>query len=99
MVTEDRLQSTAAATTATPTRAIAAIVMACEPAPAQATTGELELANPDSPSVSQTGRPRNGEPDMTNRRANPSTAGQTARSELRSRLKIAIDMSVVSATP
>ena len=98
-VMEERLQSTTAATRATPTRAIAAKVIACEPAPAQATTDKLELANPDSPSVSQTGRPRNGKPDAANRTAKPSTAGQIARSQFRSRLKIAIVISAVSAAP
>jgi len=97
--TEDRRQSTTAATSAAPTSAIAAIVIVCEPDPAQATDGLSELPEPESPSVSQTGRPRNGKPETANRIANPSTAGQMARSQLRSRLKIAIVMSAVRAAP
>ena len=99
VVTADRLQSTTAATSAAPMRTMAAMVIACDPAPAQATNGLSELPEPDNPSVSQTGRPRNGKPETANRIANPSTAGQMARSQLRSRLKIAIVMSAVSAAP
>ena len=73
VVTQDRFQSTTAATSAALTITMAAIVIACDPDPAQATNGLSELPKPESPSVSQTGRPRNGKPDTANRIENPRT--------------------------
>src|SRR5258705_2742877 len=94
---EDRLQSTTAATSAPAIRTIAATAIACDADPAQATDGLSELPNPEDPSVSQVGRPSAGKPDTANRTENPRMAGHTARSQLRSRLKIPIGISAVSA--